>query len=356
VKPSVKPVPAFTSLRGLAAIWVVAYHFRESLAGSLPRLAFSLLGEGFLAVDLFFILSGFVITLNYRWMLEDLTLGTAKLFIVARLARIYPVHLFMCLLFLINPVCILLFSTARDLGARYDPGYYLLSLLLMQNWGLASQLEWNNPAWSISTEWFVYLMFPALLLGLKRLPNTVPTIAGAIIVVLAALALLFDRAGLASIGDAIPQFGLARCLCEFLVGMGLCRLTRLVAAPGTLLTLGLLGLAGALVVATIGFALPDFILLPGACALVITALASERSPLGGWLARKPLLWLGEISYALYMTHYFVKDWIKFAGLALPGPAIFLLYLSLVLLAGLAVYYGIEKPGRQYFRSIALKNV
>jgi peptidoglycan/LPS O-acetylase OafA/YrhL len=137
--------------------------------------------------------------------------------------------------------------------------------------------------------------------------------------------------------------------------MGLCRLTRLVPAPGARLTLALFGLAGVLVIATIGFALPDFILLPGACALVIYALASERSPFGGWLARKPLLWLGEISYALYMTHFFVKDWIKFAGLALPGPAIFLVYLLFVLLAGLAVYYAIEKPGRQYFRSIALRN-
>ena len=108
--------------------------------------------------------------------------------------------------------------------------------------------------------------------------------------------------------------------------------------------------------ATIEFGLNDFLLLPASFALLIFALAVDRSPLSRLLACKPLLWLGEISYSLYMVHYFVKDWLKFAGADQPSPALFSLYLTLVMAAGLAVHLLIEKPGRQFFRAAALRKV
>src|SRR5207253_1604119 len=80
-------------------------------------------------------------------------------FFVARFARIYPLHAFMMAVLLLNPLA-QLFSRAGLDDARYDPSYFFLSLLMIQNWGFTGHLAWNIPAWSISTEWFAYFLFP----------------------------------------------------------------------------------------------------------------------------------------------------------------------------------------------------
>ncbi len=350
------PISAFTGLRGLAALGVVAYHFRDGLDGHVPLFAMSALDQGFLAVDLFFILSGFVIYLNYRWMFENFTLLSAKIFIVARLARIYPVHLFMSLLFLINPVSILLLSHAKDLGSRYDVGYYVMSLFLIHNWGLTSHVEWNIPSWSISTEWFAYLMFPILLLGIGRSKEAPHLIVVKVIGLLAALAAFFLLVGADSIGDDIPRFGLARCLLEFMVGIEICRFYLLMKAPPPRIAFGLFVLAAGLVAVTALCALSDFMLVPAAFALLILSLTSGRSVVSRLLSLRPLLWLGEISYSLYMAHYFIKDWVKFANAdgAIPPVTLFFLFMTTALFAGWAVYICIEKPGRRVFRAHALR--
>ncbi len=350
----VTPIAAFTGLRGVAALWVVAYHFREALAGALPRFAASALGAGYLAVDLFFLLSGFVITLNYGKQFEAFSLGKAGTFIIARFARLYPVHLVMSLLYLLNPLTVLLFSSAKDLGGRYGAGYFLLSLLLMQNWGLTKAVEWNIPAWSISTEWFAYLMFPLLLSGMAMRRETPGRLVAALVGLMAALFGFFALAGAASIGDDIPRLGLSRCLLEFMAGIGLCRLFLSIGAPGVRMEVVLLGGALCAAAATAFFALPDFLLLPAAFSLVIFSLAGDSSAVCRLLASRPLLWLGEISYSLYMAHYLVRDWVKFAGGDRPGPAMFLLYLMLALLAGFVLHGLIEKPGRLLFRTLALR--
>lgn len=357
-KPQVKPIQAFTGLRGLAALSVVAYHFRDGLAEHVPSFAISAAGEGFLAVDIFFILSGFVIYLNYRWMFDDFNMRSAKAFVVARFARIYPVHFFMSLLFLINPLTVLIFSKAKDLGSRYDLSYYFMNLLLVHNWGLTSRVEWNIPSWSISTEWFAYLMFPVFLMGIARKKKNPVVIVVEMLGLLAGLAAFFFFVGASSIGDSIPQFGLLRCLLEFLVGTGLCRFYLLTGTPGPRVNLGLLALVLGLIATTIGFSLPDYLLLPASFTLLILCLTSDRSLLCKALSWKPLLALGEISYSLYMVHYFVKDWVKFATPehAETSLTIFFLYLALALSAATLLYFAVEKPGRQLFRSMKLKKV
>jgi peptidoglycan/LPS O-acetylase OafA/YrhL len=351
---SVTPIAAFTGLRGVAALWVVAYHFREALIGSVPRLAESAIGVGYLAVDMFFILSGFVITLNYGKMFGELSLGNAKIFVLARFARLYPVHLFMSLVYLLNPLTILLFSTSKDLGARYGAGYYLLSLLLMQNWGLTTETEWNIPAWSISTEWFAYLMFPALLAGSAIRRETPAVLVAAVIALMVALFGLFIAAGAASIGADIPRLGLPRCLLEFMAGIGLCRLYLATRAPTVRAQTGLLATASAGAIATALFGLPDFLFLPAAFCLVVLSLAGESSVVCRLLSSGPLLFLGEISYSLYMVHYFVRDWVKFAAGDNPGALTFLFYVVLAIAAGFVLNGLVEKPGRSLFRSLALR--
>ena len=84
-------IPALTSIRGIAAWWVVLYHFREHLPSGCPEWLLALTAHGYLAVDLFFILSGFVLALNYAESLPG-DLAGATGFYRLRFARIYPLH------------------------------------------------------------------------------------------------------------------------------------------------------------------------------------------------------------------------------------------------------------------------
>src|SRR4051794_77871 len=149
---------ALTSVRGIAAWWVVLFHFRNELPNEFfNTTAHNVIAHGHLAVDLFFALSGFVIALNYADKLKIFTRVEYIRFLVMRFGRIYPLYLFMLLLFIINPLAIHFFSSNHSLDSRYDPVAYLLSLALIQHWGFYNKLTWNIPAWSISTEWAAYM-------------------------------------------------------------------------------------------------------------------------------------------------------------------------------------------------------
>ena len=345
-------IPALTAIRGLAAWWVVLYHFREQA----PQLGGALLGNalahGYLAVDLFFTLSGFVIALNYSTALERLTARSYARFLGLRLARIYPLHFVMLLLYLANPLAILLFSHRADPGIRYDATYYLLSLVLLQNWGFVDQLAWNVPAWSISTEWAAYLMFPLLAWGVAprlRAP------AMALALVAGSLMLLSVGAvvSVPTLGAAIPTFGLFRCLTEFAAGAGLFWLFR--HRPATLRHDGTAALLAAalLAAASIIWTLPDFLLIPPAFALLIYGLGRQPRWVNWLLGWRGLEWIGTISYSTYLVHYFVRDWIKFLLLG-PGQPRWLAlsaYLAATALASVLLYRLVEVPGRRSVRAV-----
>ena len=82
---------ALTGVRGLAAWWVVFFHFREYLVPYVPSSALAVMAHGNLAVDLFFVLSGFVIYYTYAGHLGSRS--EIRLFFIKRVARIYPLHL-----------------------------------------------------------------------------------------------------------------------------------------------------------------------------------------------------------------------------------------------------------------------
>ena len=150
---------ALTSIRGIAAWWVVLFHMRLLLVPWLPVGAIRVLDHGNLAVDLFFVLSGFVIALNYGERLAGDWRATGD-FLFRRFARIYPLHLLILGGFALYAGGAILFGSATLAGQ--DPGYFLASLFLVQNWGFTDALRWNVPAWSISTEALAYLLFPVL--------------------------------------------------------------------------------------------------------------------------------------------------------------------------------------------------
>ncbi len=329
---------ALTSIRGIAAWWVVLFHLRLLLVPWLPAGAIRVLDQGNLAVDLFFVLSGFVIALNYGDRLAGDWRATGD-FLFRRLVRIYPLHFLILAGFAAYVGAAILFGSATL--ERQDSGYFLASLLLVQNWGFMGELRWNVPAWSISTETFAYLLFPFLL----RLaaPSRRPSWLLAILVLLLGLSVpaFFAATGYA-FPDAVPQTGLFRCLVQFAMGMLLYELYRRL--RGSRLAWPLIAAA-----ATFGLAYALF-------GLPVTALAWAALVLGlalgkdGFLSAPILVWLGRISYATYLCHYLALTIFKFlfveAGRPVP-PALLGFYLLAVLAASALLYHGFERPAQKW---------
>lgn len=341
-------LPALTAIRGIAAWWVVLFHFRDHFPSWFPPVVTQVAQNGYLAVDLFFQLSGLVIALNYERGFTGLVPAEAGRFLALRLARIYPLHLCVMLLFLLNPLAIVALSSAGDPGPRYDPGYFVLSLLLVQNWGFTSELAWNIPAWSISTEWFAYLAFPLLVPLLRRLRSRFMALAAYGLLAFA-LAGLSWAAG-AGLGDEIPRLGLARCVIQF--SMGIC-LYRLIAPGAQLAPPGVLAAAGGAGLAAFALLpLPDYVIAPVAISCIILALAEQSGTPARMLQQRWLLWLGEVSYSTYLIHYFVKDWVKFLLVrdGVPATLPLVVYLLATLLASAFLYRLVEVPGRRCVRA------
>jgi peptidoglycan/LPS O-acetylase OafA/YrhL len=165
-----RQLPSLTSLRGLAALWVVLYHYEVIYFSQLnPSNYTHLLEKGYLAVDLFFMLSGFVLTHVYR---RAFTVNVAKHyrdFLLSRVARLYPLHILVLLLFLttaltsqlIQYIATGIFQDIPLEGPR-SLAALAANLFMLQGLG-AGQLSWNYPAWSISIEFIAYLFFPFIL-------------------------------------------------------------------------------------------------------------------------------------------------------------------------------------------------
>src|SRR4029434_2342184 len=81
-------------IRGVAAWFIVLFHIRTGARTQLPETLMAILDKGYLAVDLFFMLSGFVLWLNYAERLRGHGIAGVPSFVARRLARIWPLHIF----------------------------------------------------------------------------------------------------------------------------------------------------------------------------------------------------------------------------------------------------------------------
>jgi len=152
---------ALTSVRGIAAWLVVFFHIRQALA--LPHPVLAVLAKGYLAVDFFFLLSGFVIWMSWGERIRTGGLAAVPAFLQRRVARVWPLHIFMLAFAMALAAALTLTGRSSD----HFPWQELpLHIFLLQNWGFTEHLAWNDPAWSISCELGAYLLFPLLALAI----------------------------------------------------------------------------------------------------------------------------------------------------------------------------------------------
>jgi peptidoglycan/LPS O-acetylase OafA/YrhL len=159
-----------TGIRIIAAMWVVLYHYQTQVYGLLPELKFltPVTSIGYLAVDLFFVLSGFILCYQYLDRFRDKSTTDYAGFLWKRLARIYPAHLAVLLGLGVVVISSKLTGIKINDPQNFDLWGFFLDLFLIRSWFGDSQ-GWNIPSWSLSAEWLAYVLFPLFALAANRL-------------------------------------------------------------------------------------------------------------------------------------------------------------------------------------------
>ncbi|MBX3498845.1 MAG: acyltransferase [Alphaproteobacteria bacterium] len=348
-------LPALDGLRALAALWVVAFH-----ATAFTGVAPPVIRHGYLGVDLFFVLSGFVLAHVYAPVFARDGMPFYARYLYRRVARLWPVWLAVLALFALKAE-IGSWSGLGGGGLRLadDPGLWSLYALLMQSWGWADPERINPPGWSLSYEWAASLLLPLALAAAVRLRS--PLICLALVLLSVAAHTLYTHLnGLPSLHTAAAHGG-ARVAAEFLAGVLMWRCwhqTDCAPASAGLLA-GLCALLAIAAMAAFGPALWLDHLLIVLAAGVIGGVAAGRGRLAVLLSSRALRMVGAASYALYVVHWLVFEslWWAFDRLGLvvgtaAGWLFFGAMITLSLVAAFALHIVIERPARSTLRRLA----
>jgi peptidoglycan/LPS O-acetylase OafA/YrhL len=345
-----------TGVRFFLAIGVVFFHYQ--LLWVYPPEFAGLFNRARLGVDIFFILSGFILT--HVYLLSDKA-PDYRSFIAARFARIYPAH------FIILMGMLALFVGAALIGVTLDPTHFnltgfLRTLFLIQSWFPSHTLtNWNGPSWSLSAEWFVYLIFPAfawIALKLRERPLAIIALAVIIFVV---IDFFYMKATGIVLPDAEDNMGILRIMPEFLLGIGLYYLGQTL-NPTKAQVIGFVVAATAGLLGSMQLDMDDRVIVAFAGPFILALALMAKAGVETFLSRPSLLFWGEASFALYLVHMpVIMIWrnvvAKYFGLAhdykMAWPELLgLLTVTLILAASLHIF--VERPGRHIIRRALMK--
>ena len=300
-------IPSLTPLRGIAAVWVMLFHidvclYYRDLGSLLPQESSGLIANGYLWVDFFFILSGFVISHVYclsfkqRWRL-----ATFIHFVWARFTRIYPVHVVTLLLLI--PFYLLVPHVYPGVIDSSWVNYFSWNtfsseLFLSNSIGAHPYLSWNIVSWSIGAEWWTYMFAGFLLAFTSRLTLLANWIlASTSIAVLGYFSMNHSNGNL----DMTYDFGFVRCLCEFIIGIVVYRSYCSQFFKQTLSTDTAISILLFAIVSCFYFRLNDILSIPVFAFLVLCA-AYNRGYIMVILESSLPRYLGKVSYSIYMVH------------------------------------------------------
>ncbi|MGB3355263.1 MAG: acyltransferase [Mycobacterium sp.] len=372
-------IRALSGLRIVAALWVVLFHFRPMLAEAAPSASTALapvLNAGAQGVDLFFILSGFVLTWNYLDRMGDAwSIRETLRFLWLRLARVWPVYLVtmhLAAAWIVFTLYVGHVPAEPPVVDSLNATSWVRQVLLTQLWfqPYFDGSSWNGPAWSISAEWLAYLLFGSLALVVFRIASA--TRARGLICLAIAASLPPVLLLLASGVFYTPWSWLPRIVMQFIAGALACAAVRkLQLSDRSRQAAGVASvLLGAVIVGGLYLldahppgslydagGLVDVLFVP----LVIT-LAIGVGTLPALLSTGVMVYLGHISFSLYMLHEIVHTaWIwtvmQFEITLTPSWSAKLVVLSLILLATVGaalLYHSVEEPARKWMRRMVDK--
>jgi peptidoglycan/LPS O-acetylase OafA/YrhL len=325
-----------TSIRGLAALWVIGSHVTLPTAEHWSPVLYAILRPGYMGVDVFFVLSGFILATVY----QDLSPAGVARFFVKRIARLYPLNLAI-LAVLAGAVA----TGAVRLGSWATWPTLPWFVFMVEPYAPWPILSWNIATWSIGIELACYLCFPLVLMTIRRWPAIILSVLA---VVLLGVALSVQthnlgywwgwRALLRGMGGFWPGVVLG-CL-----ALRLPEIDRRLAFAGEMLSVLGIGLAVAF----------DLRWVPICAGPLILCLYFDRGPVSWALRAGWCFWLGEVSFSIYLLHGLIMGqmgtlpW-RFAR-HMPWGLAIVLYLALFMIVVLglsqATYRLIEQPGRR----------
>ncbi|TCU11984.1 acyltransferase family protein [Rhizobium laguerreae] len=367
----VKRYVALDSWRGVAALSVVAFHFRTTAGFD----GVAIFNGMYMFVDFFFVLSGFVIYSSYGAKLRN-GYGILR-FMWLRVGRVYPLHIAILIGFIALQMLIVYPRTGDWFPAPTETwGTILANILLVQSLNLYDFLTWNEPSWSISVEFFTYILFAVAITGAGRLQ----WLLCLVVLCVAPAFLFFFNAGKNL--DTTATYGLVRCIYGFSSGVVAYELySHLSRLRGFLEKNPLCGsttefaivMLIAAFIATANTS-PLSLLAPILFGASVIIFAAEAGIFSKLMLCRPLVFLGAISYSIYMVHMLVISWwlelfraalFKIGGRKLfetvdhfarsyvflaernyPGLALMLL---VVVAVSATTYVFIEKPSREWSR-------
>lgn len=329
-------------LRGLAALAVLITHYRWFFARSvgdwrtdvqlpLYDVLWPFYENGLLAVQMFWILSGFVFTVAYGGFGRNVS---ARTFLIHRVARLYPLHFITLLLVAILQTISWKTSGEWQIYGNNDVRHFIAHLGFASNW-FTTEHSFNAPVWSVSIEVLIYAAFLVYLL--RSGPNL--WVAIAII-------------PLAFIAERLTQNFIPQCFALFFAGVVIARIAQRVQSWAIFVS----GL-GLLIVTIAGVALgePMALVYAGTPALLLLFVGLDLTfppvPQG-------LHWIGAITYAVYLLHMPVLISLKMSfGTSLPleSPGMLGAFLALVVLISIPVYRHLELPSQRYIRRLASRD-
>lgn len=351
-----KEIKSLTGLRGIAAAYVMVFHFFIGQRFTNPLT--TLLAHGYLAVDIFFVLSGFVMTLTYSHLFDrPHFLANYGRFLGKRIARVYP-------LYLVGTLCAFILIRCKILEPPHlRLGFALVwNLLMVQAWGITESLD--GPGWSISAEWAAYLLYPAFLLCFAR---TRSGRWGAVLVSVGILICLtvtpaphahaIDAAALLDVHTSLYALPVFRCLAEFVLGM--------IAYQFFVTPMGKRFASRLWIHDALGLAVIILLTIPRTDLLVaclvpplLVGLAYGGSHVARILSSAPFETAGRYSYSIYMIHTLlygvlgrIHHQVNAAGFKHGQTFAALAGICLTIPLSALAYQAIEKPGRTFIRNL-----
>jgi peptidoglycan/LPS O-acetylase OafA/YrhL len=361
------------SLRGVCACMIVLLHFKTAGMISQARIV----ENGHLFVDFFFVLSGFVIAASYGDRLaQGFSIGK---FLGLRFGRIYPLHIVILLGFVLFE---LIFATGALGGADRQPFQQpndvrslIASIFLVQTFVGPDATFWNGPSWSIAVEMWTYLVFAVMFRWLRWMIVPVALILAA--------ACAFYLYGLTDrYLNVFHDGAFARCLYGFGLGVVAFNAHRALrgrsfsAGPGTVLEVLVVAVTIAMIIAA--GSSPLSLLMPWVFFAAILIFAQQRGLVSRLLLMRPFVFVGMLSYSIYMVHAFLQYRLvnvlaligklshgrlaltadaaghnQVGGGPLLGDVMSIVVLGLTILCAYASYHLVEKPGQRWSRRVIL---
>ncbi len=360
-------IAPLTSIRAFAIIWIIIYHYHFYMPPLDNWYAQQMIRYAFICLDLFFMLSGFILSYVYfnKFNSKKLLKENAIKFHLYRLSRIYPLHMIVLFTFLILQLLNLLPLAEGDIAhvENLPPNQgdtmtnFLSQLFIVHGFGFGNPINWNLASWSVSTEWLFYIFFPLLAFGFHKIRSN--AINCSLLIALCAWLYYYVDGRPLDYNNGIALYGwvadIPRAMTDCIMGiiLGTLYVNRFLEHwkwDAILSAIGVIWIVAVLVDAPEGVFFP---FIP----LILLGLCYIKGFLLRFLSWHPFVVVGEAAYSLYLWHIpyifvivtlltrfgFIKDHTSMPWYSMIPLLVVLIFLSI------SSNENIEKPFRKIMK-------